>query len=209
MQHIAREGEQEFAAIKRTRSGFDAGCIDYGLRVQMVENLAPAECPTSSIQTWTSAASMKAIGRLGIASFWPRWTRSGNWPSSILNGHPARNGAPAPSRGQATPDDGPERPYPSTGPQAQGDDEMTTPETNIQVWQGACDDHQWIVSREDGECSKTLSAHNTREEALAAAKKHLAKGHELIECHDCGIWVEPQADSHGVGSHCPHCSATL
>lgn len=43
MQHIAREGEQEFAAIKRNRSGFDAGCIDYGLRVQMVENLAPAE----------------------------------------------------------------------------------------------------------------------------------------------------------------------
>ena len=43
MTHIAREGEQEFASIHRNRSGFDAGCIDYGIRVETVENLSPAE----------------------------------------------------------------------------------------------------------------------------------------------------------------------
>lgn len=85
----------------------------------------------------------------------------------------------------------------------------TMADANIQVWQDACDDHKWIVSREDGECSKTLSAHDDRDAALQAAQAHLGKGHELLECHDCGVWVEPQADSHGVGSHCPHCNATL
>lgn len=43
MTHIAREGEQEFASIHRNRSGFDAGCIDYGVRVQAIENLSTAE----------------------------------------------------------------------------------------------------------------------------------------------------------------------
>lgn len=41
--HIAREGEQEFAAIMRNRSGHDAGCIDYGVRVELVANLSAAE----------------------------------------------------------------------------------------------------------------------------------------------------------------------
>lgn len=32
MTPIARSGEQQFACILRNRSGFDAGCIDFGLR---------------------------------------------------------------------------------------------------------------------------------------------------------------------------------
>lgn len=85
-----------------------------------------------------------------------------------------------------------------------------TAETNIQVWLDACDESGgWIVSREDGECSTTLGVLDTLADALEAAKAHLGKGRELIECHDCGIWIEPQADEHGIGMHCPHCNATL
>lgn len=40
---IAREGETEFASIHRNRSGHDAGCIDFGIRVSLIEDLSPAE----------------------------------------------------------------------------------------------------------------------------------------------------------------------
>lgn len=43
MSHIAREGEPEFAAIMRERSGQDAGRISYGIRVAAIEDLSPAE----------------------------------------------------------------------------------------------------------------------------------------------------------------------
>lgn len=41
--HIAREGETEYAAIMRMRSGMDAGNIDFGCRVQLVADLHPLE----------------------------------------------------------------------------------------------------------------------------------------------------------------------
>ena len=43
MTHIAREGETEYVSIHRNRSGESAGCIDYGIRVSAIENLASAE----------------------------------------------------------------------------------------------------------------------------------------------------------------------
>jgi hypothetical protein len=41
--HIAREGETEYASIHRNRSGQDAGCIDFGVRVAAVEALCEAD----------------------------------------------------------------------------------------------------------------------------------------------------------------------
>lgn len=43
MRPIAREGETEYASIHRNRSGHDAGAIDYGIRVSLIEDLSPAE----------------------------------------------------------------------------------------------------------------------------------------------------------------------
>lgn len=41
---IAREGEVEFAAIVRNRSGQDAGCIDYGLKAgETIDSLCDAD----------------------------------------------------------------------------------------------------------------------------------------------------------------------
>lgn len=52
-QRIAREGETEFAAIKRNRSGQDSGRIDYGIAILEVESLSDGEkaelCTVSSM----------------------------------------------------------------------------------------------------------------------------------------------------------------
>lgn len=43
MNHIAREGETEYACIHRNRSGQDAGEIDFGIDVLAVESLSSSE----------------------------------------------------------------------------------------------------------------------------------------------------------------------
>ena len=92
---------------------------------------------------------------------------------------------------------------------------MTTQRTNVQVWLDSTSDNSapaWIVSEEytdTDETGRTLSIHGDRADAIADAEGRLSEGHTLHECHDCGIWVEPQEDQVGCGCHCPNCDATL
>lgn len=43
MNHIARDGETEYAALYRKRSGQDAGCIEFGISVSSVDLLPQSE----------------------------------------------------------------------------------------------------------------------------------------------------------------------